>query len=88
MKEEHQKSEHIVGQEFSFDYDSRDLLTPNKRVWVPYWVSTHQVLMEEAHNSRFSIHPRATKMYKDLYPDYWCPCMKQDVTWYVERCLT
>lgn len=44
--------------------------------------------MEEAHKSRFSIHPRAIKMYKDLQIDYWWPCMKRDVIWYVERCLT
>ena len=47
-----------------------------------------QVLMDEAHKSRFSIHPGATKMYKDLRSDYWWPCMKQDVAWYVEGCLT
>ncbi|CAH1431389.1 unnamed protein product [Lactuca virosa] len=44
--------------------------------------------MDEAHKSRFSIHPGATKMYRDLRPDYWWPCMKRDVAWYVERCLT
>jgi len=27
-------------------------------------------------------------MYRDLRPDYWWPCMKRDVAWYVERCLT
>ena len=43
--------------------------------------------MEEAHRSRFSIHPRATKMYLDLKRDYWWPCMKRDVAWFVERCL-
>ena len=35
-KEEHRKSEHIVGQVASFDYDSRGLLTLHRRVWVPY----------------------------------------------------
>ena len=27
-------------------------------------------------------------MYRDLLPDYWWPCMKRDVAWYVDRCLT
>ena len=27
-------------------------------------------------------------MYRDLRPDYWWPCMKRDVAWYVDRCLT
>ena len=36
MKEEHQKSEHIVGQ-VAFDYDSQGLLNFHRMVWVPYW---------------------------------------------------
>ena len=88
MKEEHQKSERIVGQVSSFDYDSRVLLTLHHRVWVPYHGGVRQVLMEEAHKSRFSIHPGATEMYRDLRLDYWWSCTKRDVAWYVERCLT
>ena len=88
LKEERQKCERIVGRVASFDYDSRGLMTLHGRVWVPYWGGVRQVLMDEAHKSRFSIHPGATKMYRDLRPDYWWPCMKRDVAWYVERCLT
>ena len=46
------------------------------------------MLLDEAHKSKFSIHPGATKMYRDLREYYWWPCMKRDVAWYVERCLT
>nr|KAJ0200734.1 hypothetical protein LSAT_V11C600310350 [Lactuca sativa] len=88
LKEERQKCERIVGRVASFDYDSRGLLTLHGRVWVPYWGGVRKVLMDEAHKSRFSIHRGATKMYRDLRPDYWWPCMKRDVAWYVERCLT
>lgn len=38
MKEEHRKSERIVGQVASFDYDSQGLLNLHQRVWVSYWV--------------------------------------------------
>ncbi|XP_052621421.1 uncharacterized protein LOC128127106 [Lactuca sativa] len=41
-----------------------------------------QILMEDAHKSRFFIHPGATKMYKDLHAGYWWSYMKWDVTWY------
>ena len=44
--------------------------------------------MEEAHKLRFFIHPKAMKMYRDLRLDYWWPCMKQDIAWYVEWFLT
>ena len=70
MKEEHRKSERIVGSVASFDYDSRGLLTLHWRVWVPYWGGVCQVLMEYTHKSRFSIPPGVTKMYKELRPDY------------------
>ena len=70
MKEEHRKSERIVGHVSSFDYDSPGLLTPHRRVWVPYHGGVRQVLMEEVHKYRFSIHPGATKMYTDLRLDY------------------
>ena len=58
MKEECQKCEQIVGRVASFDYDSRGLLTLHWRVWVPYMGGVRQVIMEEAHKSRFSIHRR------------------------------
>ena len=72
----------------SFDYDSLKLLKLHRRVWVPYVGGVRQILIEEAHKSRFSIDPEAMKMYRDLRPDYWWPFMKSDVVRYVERCLT
>ena len=51
MKEEHRKSERIVGQVSSFDYDIRGLLTLHRMVWVSYLGGMRQILMEEAHKS-------------------------------------
>ena len=77
-----------MGQICSFNYDSHGLLTLHRIAWVPYAGGVCQFLMEEAHKAIFSVHPGETKMYKDLRPDYYWPCMKWDVAWYVERCLT
>ncbi|GJS96036.1 putative reverse transcriptase domain-containing protein [Tanacetum coccineum] len=44
--------------------------------------------MDEAHTSRYSIHPGADKMYHDLRDLYWWPGMKKDIAEYVSRCLT
>ncbi|GJR29188.1 putative reverse transcriptase domain-containing protein [Tanacetum coccineum] len=44
--------------------------------------------MDEAHTSRYSIHPGADKMYYDLRDLYWWPGMKRDIVEYVSRCLT
>ncbi|WMV41874.1 hypothetical protein MTR67_035259 [Solanum verrucosum] len=36
-------------------------------------------ILSEAHSSWYSIHPRATKMYRDLREIYWWNGMKNDV---------
>ncbi|GKC84494.1 putative reverse transcriptase domain-containing protein [Tanacetum coccineum] len=46
------------------------------------------VIMDEAHKSRYSIHPVADKMYYDLQDMYWWPGMKRDIATYVSECLT
>ncbi|GKB37345.1 putative reverse transcriptase domain-containing protein [Tanacetum coccineum] len=44
--------------------------------------------MDEAHKSRYSIHPGVNKMYYDLRDMYWWPGMKRDIATYVSECLT
>ncbi|KAJ9546254.1 hypothetical protein OSB04_025961 [Centaurea solstitialis] len=88
IKVENQKKERIKGQLPQLVTDSRGLLTRFGRVWVPVAGEARQTLLDEAHRSKFSIHPGATKMYRDLKTDYWWPGMKRDVARYVERCLT
>ncbi|KAJ9544243.1 hypothetical protein OSB04_023950 [Centaurea solstitialis] len=87
-REENQNGERIRGQMAALVRDSRGLLTRFGRVWVPRAGTARQTLLEEAHKSRFSIHPGATKMYRDLRTGYWWPGMKRDVARYVESCLT
>ncbi|GJX88247.1 putative reverse transcriptase domain-containing protein [Tanacetum coccineum] len=38
--------------------------------------------MDEAHTSRYSVHPGADKMYYDLRDLYWWPGMKRDIAKY------
>ncbi|GKD50811.1 putative reverse transcriptase domain-containing protein [Tanacetum coccineum] len=47
-----------------------------------------KLIMDEAHMSRYSVHPGADKMYYDLRDLYWWPGMKRDIAEYVSRCLT
>ncbi|KAJ9564698.1 hypothetical protein OSB04_000664 [Centaurea solstitialis] len=81
------KRERIKGQLDQLAADSRGLLTRYGRVWVSVSCEERQTLLNEAHKSKFSIHPGATKMYRDLRTDYWWPGMNWDVAKYV-KCLT
>ncbi|GJY32753.1 putative reverse transcriptase domain-containing protein [Tanacetum coccineum] len=58
------------------------------RIYIPFRSNVKELILEEAHKSKYSIHPRATKMYLDLKRNYWWPGMKRDCVKYVEKCLT
>nr|XP_016454348.1 PREDICTED: uncharacterized protein LOC107778573 [Nicotiana tabacum] len=46
------------------------------------------VILEEAHNSKYTIHPESTKMYHYLKQYYWWESMKKDIANFVSSCLT
>ncbi|KAJ9536500.1 hypothetical protein OSB04_un000337 [Centaurea solstitialis] len=58
------------------------------RIWVPKVDQLRKLIMDEAHQSRYSIHPGSNKMYKGLKAHYWWPGMKKDIATYVSKCLT
>ncbi|GKC07401.1 putative reverse transcriptase domain-containing protein [Tanacetum coccineum] len=58
------------------------------RIWIPSVGGVRKLIMDEAHTSRYSMHPGADKMYYDLRDLYWWPGMKRDIAEYVSRCLT
>ncbi|XP_069143401.1 uncharacterized protein [Solanum lycopersicum] len=44
------------------------------------------IRIREAHSSRYSIHPGATKMYRDLKKHFWWSRMKRDIVDFVAQC--
>ncbi|RVX16738.1 Retrovirus-related Pol polyprotein from transposon 17.6 [Vitis vinifera] len=54
---------------------------------VPNDEDLRRELLEEAHCSKFAIHPGGTKMYKDLRQNYWWSGMKCDIAQFVAQCL-
>ncbi|GJU17271.1 putative reverse transcriptase domain-containing protein [Tanacetum coccineum] len=58
------------------------------QIWVPLKGDVRTLIMDEAHKSKYSVHPGANKMYYDLRDRYWWPGMKKDIAVYVSRCLT
>ena len=53
---------------------------------MPKKSDLRQVIMDEAHNSAYSIHPGATKMFMDLRSKNWWRGMKRDIAEFVAKC--
>jgi hypothetical protein len=60
----------------------------NNRIVVPKNDEVRQQILDEAHLSRYSIHPESTKMYQDLKQHYWWTKMKIEIARYVAKCDT
>nr|GEU94899.1 putative reverse transcriptase domain-containing protein [Tanacetum cinerariifolium] len=58
------------------------------RIWVPLKGDVRTLIMDEAHNSKYFVHPGTNKMYYDLRDMYLWPGMKKDIAMYVRKCLT
>ncbi|KAH0669578.1 hypothetical protein KY285_023739 [Solanum tuberosum] len=56
------------------------------RLCVPCVDGVRERVLDEAHNSFYSIHPGSTKMYRDLRDVYWWGSMKKDITKFVSGC--
>jgi hypothetical protein len=47
-----------------------------------------QLILDEAHKTRFAIHPGSNKIYQDLRQRFWWTKMKIEIVRYVARCDT
>ncbi|KAJ9547079.1 LOW QUALITY PROTEIN: hypothetical protein OSB04_019622 [Centaurea solstitialis] len=65
--------------------NGRDL---GNRIWLPKLGELRKKVLEDAHKSKYSIHPGTNKMYHDLKQVYWWPGMKKDIVYFIERCVT
>ena len=55
---------------------------------VPGIGGLRKEIMSEAHHSSYIVHPRSTKMYRDVKGSYWWNNMKRDIAKFVEQCST
>ena len=56
------------------------------RVCVPRVDDLIHTIITKDHRSRYSIHPGATKMYRDLKQHFLCSRMKRDIVDFVAQC--
>jgi hypothetical protein len=71
-----------------FSEDSQGTLLLGKQICVPNLKHIKELILKEAHDSAYSIHPGSTKMYKDLKTRYWWYGMKREAMEYVALCDT
>ncbi|GKC52366.1 putative reverse transcriptase domain-containing protein, partial [Tanacetum coccineum] len=54
----------------------------NGRSWIPCFGDLRELIMNESHKSKYSVHPGSDKMYQDLKKLYWWPNMKVEIATY------
>jgi hypothetical protein len=69
-----------------FSIDEHGTLWYKKRLCVPDAKEIRELILREAHDSAYSIHPGSTKMYHDLKSRYWWYGMKRAIAEYVALC--
>ncbi|KAI3744724.1 hypothetical protein L1987_57815 [Smallanthus sonchifolius] len=88
LKEDNLPLEGTRGMEAQLEIKSDGIRYYVEQIWIPVFGNLRELIMDEAHKSRYSIHPGSDKMYHDLKVLYWWPKMKADIATYVSKCLT
>jgi hypothetical protein len=71
-----------------FHEDAEGTLWFKDRIVVPKKEELKKKILDEAHMSKYLIHPGSTKMYHDLRTQFWWTRMKHETTCYLLECDT
>ncbi|KAK1686267.1 hypothetical protein QYE76_047115, partial [Lolium multiflorum] len=80
------KSQIVAGKAPGFTVDEAGILWYKGRLCVPANSELKQVILKEAHDTLYSIHPGGTKMYQDLKEQFWWHGMKREIGSYIAKC--
>ena len=69
-----------------FRVDHKGILWFDGRLVVPKNPELRNRILDEAHLSKFPIHPGSTKMYQDLRQNFWWTRIKREIAKYVAEC--
>ncbi|GKA47236.1 reverse transcriptase domain-containing protein, partial [Tanacetum coccineum] len=83
FKQENVLAERLHGLDQQMERKEDESLYFMDRIWVPLVGDVRMVILDEAHKSKYSVHPGADKMYHDLRDMYWWPGMKRDIAIYI-----
>jgi hypothetical protein len=76
----------IDGKGKDFHEDVEGVVWFKDRLCVPDIKSIGELILKEAHETTYSIHPSSEKMYQDLKKRFWWYGMKREITEYVVVC--
>nr|GEV65646.1 hypothetical protein [Tanacetum cinerariifolium] len=88
FKDENMIAKELNGTEQQMENKEDGSLHYMDRIWVSLLGSVRTKIMDEAHKTRYSVHPEADKMYYDLRDMYWWSGMNKEIAIYVSKCLT
>jgi hypothetical protein len=71
-----------------FRLDNKGILWFEDQLVVPKNPELRRKILDEAHLSKFSMHPGSNKMYHDLRSLYWWTRRNREITKYVSECDT
>src|SRR4051794_20177046 len=76
----------VAGKAPGFTEDEEGVLWYNERLCVPADSDLKEVILKEAHDTLYSIHPGGTKMYQDLKEQFWWHKMKREIGSFIAKC--
>jgi hypothetical protein len=78
----------IDGKGKDFREDEEGVVWFKDRLCVPDIKSIRELILKEAHETTYSIHPGSEKMYEDLKKRFWWYGMKREIAEYVAVCVS
>jgi hypothetical protein len=76
----------LLGRGKDFWEDAEGVVWFKDRLCVPNVQSIRELILKEAHETAYSIHPRSEKMYPDLKKKFWWYRMKREIAKHVAIC--
>ncbi|GKD80625.1 putative reverse transcriptase domain-containing protein [Tanacetum coccineum] len=77
----------LRGLDAQFKMKDDDGLYFMDQIWITSVGNVRTLMLNEAHTSKYHVHPGAYKMYYDLRDLYWWSGMKKDIARYISKCL-
>nr|AAS90689.2 putative polyprotein [Oryza sativa Japonica Group] len=75
-----------VGKARDFHEDEHGTIWLGERLCVPDDKELKDLILTEAHQTQYSIHPGSTKMYQDLKEKFWWVSMRREIAEFVALC--